>query len=472
MSIYKVGFILIGFMGLVGGVKSQPEVETSVTVEVSHDPAVNYQTFCGGCHGVKLEAFVDQRWKYGKEKEDLIKGIEVGYEDDGMPAFDVTFSDQEVENLADYILNGIQHVEQFHFQKQPSQEELTVSEDQPFRLEKIVDGLTIPWGIEFLPDGSLLIAEKSGELIHWKNDQKIILEGTPMVRDQSQGGLMDLELHPNYAENGWLYYSFSKFQPGSKNESTTAIHRAKIEGNKLVQIEELFVALPYSSRAHHYGSRLEFDEHGYLYFTVGDRGNRDQNPQNLDNHCGKVHRILDDGSIPSDNPFVKEAPEFATIYSYGHRNPQGLALHPETGEIWDNEHGPRGGDEINRIIKGKNYGWPIISYGINYNGTTFTNETHKPGMLQPDHYWVPAIGVCGMTFVKGDKYPGWNGDILSGSLKYQYLHRTKMNGNQVIGQELLLKKIGRLRVVEMGNDGYIYVGVESPTGSIYRLVPE
>ena len=442
-----------------------------VTIEVSNDPSINYQNYCSGCHGIKLEAFVDQRFRYGSEKADLTTGIRMGYEADGMPAFDITFNDQELSDLVDYILDGIKNVKQYRFEGTPSEEELTVSEDQPFTLEKVVSDLRIPWGIEFLPDGGLLIAEKSGELILFKNGIKTQIEGLPQVRDRGQGGLMDLELHPNYELNGWLYFAFSKFKPGSDNESTTAIWRARLKQNRLVDQEELFVALPYSRRAHHYGCRIEFDPEGYLFFAVGDRGNRDENPQNLDNHCGKIHRLMDDGSIPADNPFVVEAPKYSSIYSYGHRNPQGLSMHPETGEIWDNEHGPRGGDEINRIIKGKNYGWPVISYGINYNGTTFTTETHKPGMLQPDYYWVPSIGVCGMTFVTGDKYPGWSGDILSGSLKYQYLHRTKMNGNQVVGQELLLKKIGRLRTVEMGPDGYIYVGVESPNGAIYRLIP-
>lgn len=339
-------------------------------------------------------------------------------------------------------------------------------------LEPIVEDLKNPWGIEFLPDGSLLIAEKSGELIHFKEGNKVEISGVPAVRDRGQGGLLDLELHPNYAENGWIYFSYSKFNPNNEEESTTAIRRAKIENNELIDQEDIFVALPYSRRAHHYGSRMEFDQNGFLFFSVGDRGNRDENPQNLDNHCGKIHRIHDDGSIPDDNPFVSEAPDYASIYSYGHRNPQGLSMHPETGEIWDNEHGPRGGDEINRIIKGKNYGWPVISYGINYDGSVFTAETHRPGMLQPDYYWVPSIGVCGMTFVSGDKYPGWRGDILSGSLKYQYLHRTNMNGNQVVGQELLLKNIGRLRTVEMSPDGFIYVGVEAPTGTIFKIVPK
>ena len=443
----------------------------NMTAQITRSPDELYKLFCGGCHGMKVEVMADRQFKNGQSIEEISASIVAGNIDEGMPAFTQVFTDEELKGLAQYIKDGISRVGEFEFEGIPKDDELTQSAEQPFTLEKVVEGLQIPWGIEFLPDGSLLIAEKSGQLIRFKEGAKTEIQGLPSVRDRGQGGLLDIELHPDYESNGWIYYSFSKFNPVNDNESTTAIHRAKLTGNQFTDIEELFVALPYSRRAHHYGSRIEFDQDGYMFFSVGDRGNRDENPQNLDNHCGKIHRLHADGSVPDDNPFVAQAPNFASIYSYGHRNPQGLSLNPETGEIWDNEHGPRGGDEINRIIKGKNYGWPVISYGINYDGSVFTAETHRPGMLQPDYYWVPSIGVCGMAFVTGDKYPGWRGDILSGSLKYQYLHRTDMNGNQVVGQELLLKNIGRLRTVEMSPDGYIYVGVEAPTGAIYKLVP-
>jgi len=215
---------------------------------------------------------------------------------------------------------------------------------------------------------------------------------------------------------------------------------------------------------------MEFDREGYLYFSVGDRGNRDRNPQTLDNHCGKIHRVNDDGSIPEDNPFAGTEGAMASIYSYGHRNPQGVIMHPETGEIWTHEHGPRGGDEINVINPGKNYGWPVISYGINYDGTIFTSSTEEEGMEQPLHYWVPSIAPCGMDFITGDRYPQWEGNLLVGSLKYQYLNMCVIKDGKVVSEEMLLKNIGRLRNVKMGPDGYIYVGVEEP-GTIYRLVP-
>ena len=215
---------------------------------------------------------------------------------------------------------------------------------------------------------------------------------------------------------------------------------------------------------------MAFDPEGYLYFSVGDRGNRDENPQNLDNHCGKVHRLNADGSIPDDNPFVNQEGAMPSIYSYGHRNPQGLAIHPTTGKVWTHEHGPRGGDEVNVIRKGDNYGWPVISYGLNYDGTTFTQKTEQEGMEQPLHYWVPSIAPCGAAFVTGDRYPDWTGDFLVGSLRYEYLNRCQIENESITDEELLMENLGRLRSVAMGPDGYIYVGVEEP-GAVYRLTP-
>lgn len=237
-----------------------------------------------------------------------------------------------------------------------------------------------------------------------------------------------------------------------------------------MNLEKIFQALPYSDKDYHYGSRIEFDRDGYLYFSVGDRGARDENPQNLYNHGGKIHRINDDGSIPSDNPFIDSSGAMPSIYSYGHRNPQGIALHHETGEIWSHEHGPMGGDEINIIKKGRNYGWPVITYGINYDGTIITEDTAMDGMEQPILYWTPSIAPCGMAFVEGNVYPEWKGNLLVGSLSYTYLARCELEGNKVIHQEKLLDGIARIRNVKMGPDGYIYVATESP-GKILKIIP-
>lgn len=432
----------------------------------------SYAEYCAGCHGEQMQAFVDRKWKYGKADEDLFKAIKVGYPEDGMPSYDTTFTDEAIHELVAYIQTGITNVDQYEFEEAEKPSGVIQTEAMSLRLDTVVSGLSIPWGMTFLPDGDMLFTEREGALYRFKagaEPQKI--SGVPEVLAMGQGGLLDVELHPQFVTNNWIYLSYSK----SKKENgetlgTTAVMRAKLTGNRLSEQQLIFEALPYSKTRHHYGSRLEFDPEGYLYISVGDRGNRDQNPQNLDNHCGKIHRIYDDGRIPEDNPFVNQAGALPSIYSYGHRNPQGLSRHPETGMMWDHEHGPRGGDEVNKIEKGKNYGWPVISYGINYNGTTFTNKTAQAGMEQPDLYWVPSIAPCGSTFVTGDRYPAWAGDLLVGSLRFKYLNRCIMEEGKIVGEEKLFKNIGRIRAVEMGRDGYIYVSVENP-GIIFRVVP-
>lgn len=349
-------------------------------------------------------------------------------------------------------------------------DQVVESEVQRFIVDTVVSGIGIPWGLEFLPNGDLLISERSAKLYRFSNNELQEITGLPEIMVKGQGGLMDLELHPDYENNGWLYISYSGYAEDNKNEGCTNIMRARLEGNQLVDQEEIFNGAPDSNKGQHWGCKLEFDRDGYLFFGIGERGNRDENPQSLENHCGKIHRINDDGSIPQDNPFIHTAGAMPSIYSYGHRNPQGTCMHPETGEIWETEHGPKGGDELNLIKPGLNYGWPVISYGINYNGTTFTDITEKEGMEQPVTYWVPSIAPCGMTFVKGDRYKNWKNNILVGSLSFQYLERVVLDGYQVTHQEKLLEGIGRVRNVEMSPDGFIYVGVENP-GRILRLAP-
>jgi glucose/arabinose dehydrogenase len=326
--------------------------------------------------------------------------------------------------------------------------------------EVVVSELNIPWGFTFLPDGSMLITEKAGELIHFKNGKKNTISGLLEIYVRGQGGLMDIILHPNYSTNGWIYFSYASAD-GEGEGGNTAIARAKLQGNKLVDLEVLYKASPNSKKGQHFGSRLVFDNDGYLFFTIGERGNRDVNPQDLTRDCGKVYRLNDDGSIPNDNPFVNTKDAKKAIYSYGHRNPQGMTLHPETGEIWTHEHGPKGGDEINIIKPGKNYGWPVISYGVNYSGTQFTDLTEKDGMEQPIHYWDPSIAPSGMAFITSDNYGDWKDHLLVGSLKFQYLDLCTLKNNKVVKEERLLDGLGRVRCVEQGPDGDIYVGIEN-----------
>ncbi|MWW25897.1 PQQ-dependent sugar dehydrogenase [Algibacter lectus] len=337
-----------------------------------------------------------------------------------------------------------------------------------YTTEVVVPDLNIPWGMVFLPDGSMLITEKAGELIHFKNGTKTNISGLPEVYLRGQGGLLDIEIHPDYAHNGWIYITYASAE-GEGDGGNTALMRGKLKNNAFVEKQLLYKAGPNTKKGQHFGSRIEFDNDGYLYFSIGERGNRDENPQDITRDCGKIYRLNDDGSIPTDNPFVNTPNAKTAIYSYGHRNPQGMAIHPETGAIWVNEHGPKGGDEINIITKGKNYGWPVISYGVNYSGTAFTEITEKEGMEQPLFYWVPSIAPSGMTFVTSDKYPDWKNNILVGSLKFQYLERLVLENNKVVKREELFKDIGRVRNVIQGPDGYIYVAAEG-TG-IVKIIP-
>jgi len=343
------------------------------------------------------------------------------------------------------------------------------NEKVTFSPELVFDGVSIPWGMTWLPDGDMLVTDRSGKLLRVKDGELVAeVTGLPNIYARGQGGLLDIELHPDYENNGWIYITYSSTD-GSGDGANTAIMRAKLENNALVNTEVLYKATPNTIRGQHYGSRIAFDGDGYLYFSVGDRGNRDKLPQDINSDGGKIYRLNDDGSIPSDNPFVgKEGID--AMFSYGHRNPQGMTMHPETGEIWAHEHGPRGGDELNHIRAGKNYGWPVISYGINYNGTPFTDITEKDGMEQPQTYWDPSIAPSGLVFITSDLYPDWKGKALVGSLKFGYLVLVEMNGTEVTNRTEVLEDIGRVRSVEQAPDGYIYVGVDG--SGIYKIMPE
>lgn len=435
----------------------------------SDDVRENYLNYCAGCHGQNLEKFNKAEWMFGDTDEAAFNSIKYGRDDMGMPAFEATFSDDEVAALAKYIRTAVPK-ENLGKQAALTPDRIVESKRQKFIIDTLVTGLNVPWGLEFLPDGDLLIAERAGILYRFNGERLQVITGLPPILAKGQGGLMDLRLHPDYENNGWLYFSYSEPSEEDPQEGCTSIMRAKLNGNMLVSKEKIFDGIPDSNRGHHWGCKLEFDKEDYLWFGIGDRGNRDENPQTLENDAGKIHRIHDDGTIPSDNPFVNTPGARPSIYSYGHRNPQGTAMHPVTGEIWETEHGPKGGDELNLIEAGKNYGWPVISYGINYNGTKFTDITEKEGMEQPVIYWTPSIGPCGMTFVESDRYPGWKNDILIGSLSFKYLERVQLTRNKVTEQEKLLENIGRVRNVKMSPDGFVYVAMEQP-GFIVRLLP-
>lgn len=344
------------------------------------------------------------------------------------------------------------------------------SEKQKFKIDTVATGLSNPWGIAFLPDGRALVTERSGEIRIIQNGKLISdrIQNVPAVYRNGQAGLLDIQLHPNYNNNNWLYMTYAKSGSGG---GSTALGRAKLQGNALVDFQELFVAQPFSNSGQHFGSRIAFDGEGHVFLTTGDRGTP-SNAQNLSNHWGKVIRLRDDGSIPSDNPFVSTANARPEIWSYGHRNLQGMTYDSQSKTLWTHEHGPRGGDEINRTERGKNYGWPVITYGINYDGTTITNETQRSGMEQPVRYWVPSIAPCGMTLVTSARYPNWKGNLLVGALALRHVARVELDAaGKFVREEKLLSNVARVRGVAQSPAGYIFIITENP-GMVMRLVPE
>ncbi|MFT4807584.1 MAG: glucose/arabinose dehydrogenase [Paraglaciecola sp.] len=341
---------------------------------------------------------------------------------------------------------------------------------QSYEYQLVTKGVDIPWGMTWLDNKTILVSDRKGELRVISKGMLLNekVTGLPDLRAQGQGGLLDVAVDPNYADNNIIYFSYSGLE-GEGDGAHTSVMRAKLQNLKLTEQTVIFEGGPNTTKGQHYGSRLTFDKQGYLYISSGDRGDRDVNPQRLDRDAGKIHRINRDGSIPKDNPFVGQEGANPSIYSYGHRNPQGMAMHPVTGDIWTHEHGPKGGDEINIILKGANYGWPIISYGVNYSGSSFTELTEKEGMQQPDWYWTPSIAPSGMTFVTSDVYPDWKGKIIVGSLKFAYLVALELEGDKVLSQEILFPGIGRVRNVVQGADGYIYVATDG--SGIFKIVP-
>ncbi|PZV82989.1 glucose/arabinose dehydrogenase [Algoriphagus aquaeductus] len=344
----------------------------------------------------------------------------------------------------------------------------TSTDKMVIKIDTLYTGFQNPWGMTWISENRMLVTEKKGEILIFKDDkftgQKVT--GLPSVYNNGQAGLLDITVHPNYAQNGWIYIAYAK---PVNNGGATTIARFKLNGNAIADFQELIVTTPVWNGGTHYGSRIVFDNQNFLYFSNGERGSQD-NAQDLKNSHGKIHRIHDDGRIPTDNPFVNTSGAVPSIWTYGNRNPQGLYFDKANNRLWEVEHGPRGGDELNILEKGKNYGWPVITYGINYNGTPITNITEKEGMEQPVKYWTPSIATCGMTMVTSDKYPAWRGNILVAALAGTHIARVEMNGTRATGEEKLLQGIGRVRQVSQSPDGYIYAVTEG-TGLLIKILP-
>lgn len=426
-----------------------------------------YKQYCASCHGDNFDRFAARQWVYGNSVKDVSSTIKNGRPPIGMPAFGDAMSDAEIEILARYTIDKVAQVPDKPVRKFNINDTIH-SLDQIFTLKDLgIPELGIPWGLAFLPNNDLLVTDKSGKLFQISKNKIIRIDGLPKTFVKGQGGLMDVTVHPQFKRNKWIYLSY--VDGDGPDAVNTAIARAELKDGKLLNIKKIMQALPLSNRGHHFGCRMVFDKDGYLFFSVGERGEM-KNAQLLDNYTGKIHRIHDDGSIPKDNPFVNEPGAVKSIWSYGHRNPQGIIFDAASGILWANEHGPKGGDELNIIRKGKNYGWPIATFGIDYNGKIISNDTLVPGTTLPEFYWIPSIGPSSLLQVTSPKYKGWQGDFLSGSLSFEYLERTIMRNNRVVGREKLLQKIGRVRQVAQSPDGFIYVTVENP-GKVYQLIP-
>lgn len=429
---------------------------------------VIYTEHCESCHGANMEggqapSMADEIWEYGGTNEDIRRIVTEGLEDVGMPAFGDLIQGEPLSDLVTYIRRGGSGKTTAPVDDVPS------VQDQ-VKIENWATDLDEPWGVHFIADDAALVTEKSGKLWQVTSDSRREVKAIPASVDKGQGGLLDVATDPDYADNGWVYLSFSAAAENDDDLLMTKLVRGKIKSGQWTSQETLFEARPedFIKGGRHFGSRIAFDNQGYLYFGIGDRGKQDM-AQDITKPNGKIHRIMRDGSIPKDNPFVDVEGAYPSIYSYGNRNPQGTIVHPKTGILWETEHGPKGGDELNVIKSGVNYGWPKISYGRNYSGTVLTPHTALPGMAQPSSQWTPSIAVCGLDVYTGDLFPDWRGRLMAGALAYQTVRLIEVDGENYVSEVSLIKDEGRVRDVTTGPDGAIYVAL--PT-RIVRLSPK
>ena len=469
--------------------------------------ATLYAERCAPCHGNettpgRAPSLFDAQWTRGSDDESIAKNIANGIAATEMMPFKDLLTDQQIWQLVTYL-----RMQAGNLQPRPQlvpdpDGQVIKSEKQTFKIEVVARDLETPWALAFLPDGRLLITERPGRLRVVENGKLLPepVKGTPKVWERQDGGLLDVEVHPQYARNGWIYLAYSEAlpgytppppdaapapppQPGGRASgppsipSMTVIVRGKInKQNEWVEQQLLFRAPPelYTQGNAHYGTRFIFDKENHLFYTIGER-NIPPDAQDLSKPTGKIHRVNDDGSVPKDNPFVGRQGAIATIWTYGHRHPQGLAWDPVTGKLWESEHGPQGGDEVNIIERGRNYGWPVITHGVQ-PGTT---KRAEEGMEQPIVYYTPTIAPAGMAFYTGTKYPGWRNNLFVGGLGGQQLRRLEVSGNTVTHQEVVFNQFGRVRDIIIGPDGHFYVALQLPgpslssstTGTVVRLVP-
>jgi glucose/arabinose dehydrogenase/cytochrome c5 len=435
-----------------------------------------YNRFCATCHGTDLrggnaQSLLDGVWQFGDGEGYVSRNIKFGIPHLGMPAYGSTLTDQEIKLLVEYLYEEQSRVGAI----KPDPPAELLSTDYILGCDIWIDSLEVPWAIVFLNSDTALVTERPGRLRVVAKGRllEMPVTGTPQVLNEGQGGLMDVNIDRDYAGDGWIYLSYSHSIQPAKGEdrppAMTRIVRGRIREMKWVDEQVIYQAPfeTYLTTRHHYGNRIVFDRKGYLYFSIGERGFQDhaQDPK-LPN--GKIHRIYPDGTVPDDNPFRSAG--LPTVLTIGNRNPQGLSVHPETDEVWEAEHGPLGGDELNQIVGGTNYGWPVITYGSNYNGTPVSDYTRMEGYAQPVLYWKPSIAVCGIEFYQGEAFPKWKNKLLVGALKYEDVRLLDIEGERVMHEEVILKNHGRVRDIGLDPDGNIYVVVNEPD-RILRLSP-
>lgn len=471
---------------------------TAISTAADENPGAQlFGRNCASCHGPNMEgtgrgpALSTSEYRYGGQRDDIVRIIQNGITSRGMPGFGDSLTDEEINAIADVLPARVGEPEpdpeevEAEAAQQPREFDAvpgTVDTlDYEISVELFAEGLDTPWAMEFLDADTALVSDRIGQL---RVIEKGVLKeepvsGVPEVfvhpHIWNQGGLLDVAIDPNYAENGWIYLTYSHQWPGSGVEegdeplAMTRLVKGRIRDNQWTDQQVLFEAdrSVYGEPFWHYGGRMAFDPQGRLYFSVGDHGVRDQAREPA-LPTGKMHRIMTDGSIPQDNPFLGQDNAVASIFSLGHRNPQGMATEPGTGRIWSTEHGPRGGDELNIIKRGGDYGWPTVTHGINYDGTLLTPHTRAEGVEQPAYYWRPSIGVSGMTFYDGNEFPLWQGKILVSSLSQRNLRLLTIDGDRVQHEETVLEAEGRIYEPVVGPDGAIYVVMNDP-GKIVRL---
>ncbi len=470
MSYARISLVILaGLMWwpLVGAAQSAPR-----------DSRKLYAEFCAACHGPALgggsgPSLLGEAWKYGGDEAALAASIREGRVPGGMPAFAPGLSEMEIRGLVVYIREQAGRAASLKTPPPRPGPEAAASRLHAYRIETVATGLAEPWSVAFLPDGRLLVTEKRGSLRVVSGGRPgEPVAGVPKVDTGGQAGLFDVVPHPDYARNGWIYLAFAEPDKNAEGRavSMTTVVRGRLKDNAWTDQQVIFRAPVGTFRPAggvHFGGRLAFDRAGYLFFSIGDRGNQ-VNAQSLALPNGKIHRVHDDGRVPADNPFVGTPGASPTLWSYGHRNPQGLRFDPVTGELWEHEHGPRGGDELNLIKRGVNYGWPVATYGMNYNGTPITDVTGRPDFEPPVAYWIPSIAPCGMAFYTGDRFPKWKNHLFIASLAAQELRRLELKDGKVVDQEVVFKGLGRLRDVADGPDGCLHLLFPD---RIARLVP-